>query len=116
MLGDKSMYESDFIQDWLDTKKELTPISTTSIDDHKHRQEITRQVKKRGKDAEKVSFRDKTANTRQRRKEELEATTNVIASTSEPLAINKESAPLSTGNKVVPLPKGPKRRTNRGES
>ncbi|MFM2593542.1 transposase [Vibrio harveyi] len=116
MLGDKSMYESDFIQDWLDTKKELTPISTTSIDDHKHRQEVTRQAKKRSKDAEKVSFRDKTANTRQRRKEELEATTNMIASTSEPSAINKESAPLSTGNKVVPLPKGPKRRASRGES
>ncbi|HHG3610091.1 TPA: Mu transposase C-terminal domain-containing protein [Vibrio parahaemolyticus] len=116
MLGDKSMYESDFIQDWLDTKKELTPISTTSIDDHKHRQEVTRQAKKRSKGAEKVSFRDKTANARQRRKEELEATTNMIASTSEPSAINKESAPLSTGNKVVPLPKGPKRRASRGES
>ncbi|CAH8200817.1 Mu transposase C-terminal domain-containing protein [Vibrio aestuarianus] len=115
MLGDKSMYESDFIQDWLDTKKELTPISTTSIDDHKHRQEVTRQAKKRSKDAEKVSFRDKTANTRQRRKEELEATTNMIASTPEPSATNKVSAPLSTGSKVIPLPKGRKRRTTRGE-
>ncbi|MEZ8796800.1 Mu transposase C-terminal domain-containing protein [Vibrio cyclitrophicus 1F53] len=115
MLGDKSMYESDFIQDWLDTKKELTPISTTSIDDHKHRQEITRQAKKRGKDAEKVSFRDKTANTRQRRKEELEATTNVIAPTLETSNANDVPAPLSTGSKVIPLPKGRKRRTTRGE-
>lgn len=115
MLGDKSMYESDFIQDWLDTKKELTPISTTSIDDHKHRQEITRQAKKRGKDAEKVSFRDKTANTRQRRKEELEATTNVIAPTLETSDANDVPAPLSTGSKVIPLPKGRKRRTTRGE-
>ena len=115
MLGDKSMYESDFIQDWLDTKKELTPISTTSIDDHKHRQEITRQAKKRGKDAEKVSFRDKTANTRQRRKEELEATTNVIAPTLETSDTNDVPAPLSTGSKVIPLPKGRKRRTTRGE-
>ncbi|MEZ8240619.1 transposase [Vibrio splendidus] len=116
MLGDKSMYESNFIQDWLDTKKELTPISTTSIDDHKHRQEVTRQAKKRSKDADKASFRDKTANTRQRRKEELEATTNMIASTSEPSATNEMSAPLSIGNKVIPLPKGRKRRTSRGES
>ncbi|SBT14997.1 Mu transposase C-terminal domain-containing protein [Vibrio celticus] len=116
MLGDKSMYESNFIQDWLDTKKELTPISTTSIDDHKHRQEVTRQAKKRSKDAEKASFRDKTANTRQRRKEELEATTNMIVSTPELSATNEMSAPLSTGNKVIPLPKGRKRRTSRGES
>ena len=116
MLGDKSMYESNFIQDWLDTKKELTPISTTSIDDHKHRQEVTRQAKKRSKDADKASFREKTANTRQRRKEELEATTNMIASTSEPSATNEISAPLSVGNKVIPLPKGRKRRTSRGES
>ncbi|CAK3070807.1 putative integrase [Vibrio crassostreae] len=115
MLGDKSMYESDFIQDWLDTKKELTPISTTSIDDHKHRQEITRQAKKRSKDAEKVSFRDKTANTRQRRKEELEATTNMIAPTLETSDANDVPAPLSTGNKIIPLPKGRKRRTTRGE-
>ncbi|MEZ8516128.1 transposase [Vibrio cyclitrophicus] len=115
MLGDKSMYESDFIQDWLDTKKELTPISTTSIDDHKHRQEITRQAKKRSKGAEKVSFRDKTANTRQRRKEELEATTNMIAPTLETSDANDVPAPLSTGNKIIPLPKGRKRRTTRGE-
>jgi hypothetical protein len=32
----------------------------------------------RSKDAEEVSFRDKTINTRQHRKEELEATTNII--------------------------------------
>lgn len=116
MLGDKSMYESNFIQDWLDTKKELTPISTTSIDDHKHRQEVTRRAKKRSKEAEKVSFRDKTANSRQRRKEELEATTNMMASTSEPSTTNKVSAPLLTSNKVIPLPKGRKRKTSGGES
>lgn len=115
MLADKSMYESNVIQDWLDTKKELTPISTTSIDDHKHRQGVTHQAKKRSKDAEKVSFRDKTANTRQHRKEELEATTNMIASTPEPSVTNKVSAPLSTGNKVIPLPKGRKRRISKGE-
>ncbi|WP_116869854.1 Mu transposase C-terminal domain-containing protein [Vibrio splendidus] len=113
MLGDKSMYESNFIQDWLDTKKELTPISTTSIDDHKHRQEVTHQAKKRSKDAEKVSFRDKTSNTRQRRKEELEATTNMI--TPEPSIIHDSSDSFPSGNKVILLPKS-RRRTSRGES
>ena len=116
MLGDKSMYESDFIQDWLDTKKELTPISTTSIDDHKHRQEVTRQAKHRSKDAEKVSFRDKTSNNRQRRKEELEATTNMLTTDLEASIVNDESDSLPFDNKVIPLPRGRKRRTNRGES
>jgi putative transposase len=113
MLGNKSMYESDFIQDWLDTKKELTPISTTSIDDHKHRQEVTRQAKHRSKDAEEVSFRDKTSNTRQHRKEELEATTNIIAS--KPSAIKDAPDSLPSGNKVIQLPRGRERRTNRDE-
>ncbi|WP_250159575.1 transposase [Vibrio alginolyticus] len=113
MLGDKSMYEAEFIQDWLDTKKELTPISTTSIDDHKHRQEVTREAKRRSKDAENVSFRDKTSNTRQRRKEELEATTNMIA---EPSVAKDGPDVLPSVSKVIPLPRGRKRRTNRGES
>ncbi|PKG74694.1 transposase [Shewanella sp. GutCb] len=115
MLGDKSMYESDFIQDWLDTKKELTPISTTSIDDHKNRQEVTRQAKHRSKNADKVSFRDKTSNIRQRRQGELEATTNIIIPESEALITNDVPTPVSTDNKVIPLPKGRKRRTSRGE-
>lgn len=113
MLGDKFMYESEFVQDWLDIKKELTPISITSISDHKHRKEVTRQAKSRSKDTEKVSFRDKTDNTRQRRKDEIEATTNVIISSSETLATNDH---LPTDNKVISLPKGRKRRATRGES
>ncbi|MEZ9821190.1 transposase [Shewanella sp. 10N.286.45.A1] len=115
MLADKSMYESDFIQDWLDTKKELTPISTASIDDHKNRQEVTKQAKRRSKDGEKVSFRDKTSNIRQRRQEELEATTNIIIPEPEASITNDVPDPVSTDNKVIPLPKGRKRRTSRGE-
>lgn len=116
MLGDKSIFESHFIQDWLETKKELAPISTPSIDGHKHRQEVTRKAKRRSKDAERVSFRDKTINTRQRRKEELEATTNIIAPTNETSVTNDVPDSLPADNKVIPLPRGPKRRTNRGES
>jgi hypothetical protein len=116
MLGDKSMYEAEFIQDWLDVKKELTPISTASIDDHKHRQEVTRQAKKRSKEAEKVSFRDKTANTRQRRKEELEATTNMITPKSVASGGNDTADTAPVSDKVIPLPKGPKRRGSRGGS
>ncbi|TKF36098.1 transposase [Vibrio kanaloae] len=116
MLSDKSMFESDFIRDWLDTKKELEPISTTSINDHKHRQEVTRQAKRRSKDAEKVSFKDKTNNTRQRRKEELAATTNLLASTNKASAPTDAPTTLTSDNKVIPLPKGRKRRTSRGDS
>ena len=115
MLRNKSMFESNFIQDWLDTKKELTPISTTSIDDHKHQQEVTRQAKCRSKDTEKTTFKDKTSNIRQRRAEELAATTNILSPTSETLATNDASATLILSSKVVPLPKGRKRKTSRGE-
>ncbi|MCU8071853.1 Mu transposase C-terminal domain-containing protein [Shewanella sp. SM32] len=114
MLADKSMYESDFIQDWLDTKKELTPISTASIDAHKHRQEVTKQAKRRSKNDEKASYRDKTSNIRQRRQEELEATTNIIIPEPEASITNKVPDPVSTDNKVIPLPKGRKRRSNGG--
>ncbi|WP_417763493.1 transposase [Shewanella sp.] len=116
ILGDKSMFDAAFIQDWLDTKKELTPISTTSIDDHRHRQEVTRQAKRRSKIAENVSFKDKTSNTRQRRKEELEATTNIISSDSETSDTNVSPYSSPLGNKIIPLPKGRKRRTNGGGS
>jgi len=115
MLSDKSFFESYFIQDWIDNKKELTPISTHSIDDHKHRQEVTQQAKRRSKNAEKVSFSDKTCNTRQRRTEELEATTNMIESDSENSVTSDVSVPSSLSDKVIPLPSGRKRRTSKGE-
>ncbi|CAH0531136.1 Transposon Tn7 transposition protein TnsB [Allocatenococcus thiocycli] len=114
MLSDKSMFESDFIRDWLDTKKEQAPISTSSIEAHKHRQDITRQAKNRSKNAEKVSFRDKTRNIRRRRKEELEATTNMITPEPETSVTNDAPDTFFVGNKVIPLPKGRKRRTNGG--
>ncbi|WP_061007916.1 DDE-type integrase/transposase/recombinase [Vibrio sp. CUB2] len=116
MFSDKSIFESNFIQDWLDSKKELTPISVTSIDDHKHQQDVTRQAKHRNKEAGKLSLQDRTKNTRQRRNDELETTTNMI--TPESLASGgndtADTAPVS--DKVIPLPKGPKRRVSRGES
>ena len=116
MLGDKSMFESYFMQDWLEIQKESTPISTASIDDHKHRQEVTRKAKQRSKDAEKVTFREKTSNVRERRKEELKATTNIILPTNETSVTHEAPKPLPVDNKVIRLPKGRKRSSNRGES
>lgn len=110
MLKNKSMFDSNFIQDWLDTKKEFTPIPTNSIDDHKHRNEVTRQAKVRRKNSEQVTFKNKASNIRQHREEELVATTNMLESTAE--------APSTTSvisEKVIPLPTGRKRRTSRGK-
>jgi len=39
----------------------------------------------------------------------------MIAPTLETSDTNDVPAPLSTGNKIIPLPKGRKRRTTRGE-
>jgi putative transposase len=115
MFKDKSMYESDFIQDWLDSKKELTPISVTSIDDHQNRQKMTKNAKERSKNAEKITFSEKTKNVRQRRTNELQATTNVI----QPKTENQENIGTAPSkkrtNKVISLPVGRKRRT-KGES
>lgn len=116
MLSDKSMFESNFIQDWLDSKKELTLISAASIDDHKHRQDVTRQAKHRNKEASKLSLKDRTKNTRQRRNDELETTTNMITPKSLTSGGNDTADTAPVSDKVIPLPKGPKRRTSRGES
>ncbi len=116
MLRDKTMFESDFIRDWLDTKKELKPISTSSIDDHKHRQKVTRHAKQRSKEAEKISFKDKTNNIRHRRKEELAVTTNILASTNEASVPVDVTTTLTSINKVIPLPKSRKRRIKADES
>lgn len=110
MLSDKSMFESNFIRDWLDTKKELTPISVSSIYDHNHRQEMTRQAKNRNKNAEKNTFKEKTKNIRQRRKDELSATTNMMSVTSDILADNDVKNASILSDNVVPLPKGKKRK------
>lgn len=116
MLADKSMFESSFLQDWLDAKKELIPITTTSIEDHQHRQEVTRNAKRRSKDAKKVPFKEKTSNIRQRRKEELAATTNMLASKLESSTKDEKIGPSLNDDNVISLPKGRKRRTGRSES
>jgi len=115
MLRNKSMFDAIFIQDWLDTKKELTPISTNSIDDHKHRKEVARQAKLRRKNSKQVTFKNKTSNIRQHREEELVATTNMLESTTETFATETPSITSVISEKVIPLPTGRKRRTSRAK-
>ncbi|MBB1348960.1 MULTISPECIES: DDE-type integrase/transposase/recombinase [unclassified Pseudoalteromonas] len=116
MFKDKSMYESEFIQDWLDSKKELTPISVTSIDDHQSRHHVTKNAKERSNNAEKIAFSEKTKNVRQRREDELQATTNVLQPK---IQSNKNIDTTLSGNssaKIVSLPVGRKRKTKGGSS
>jgi hypothetical protein len=116
MFKDKSMYESDFMQDWLDSKKELVPISVASIDDQKNRQQMTKNAKERSKNSEKMTFAEKTKDVRQRRQDELKATTNVL----EPKGKSQVTVDFTSSNeivgKVVTLPIGRKRRTKGNSS
>ncbi|MGE6809014.1 transposase [Pseudoalteromonas nigrifaciens] len=115
MFIDKSMYESEFIQEWLDSKKELTPISVTSIDDHQNRHHVTKNAKKRSYNAEKIAFSEKTKNVRQRREDELQATTNVLQPKIQSNKNIDTTPSENRSDKIVSLPVGRKRRT-KGES
>jgi putative transposase len=111
MFKDKSMYESDFMQDWLDSKKELAPISVASIDDHQSRQQMTKNAKERSKNSEKISFAEKTKNVRQHRKDELKATTNVLETETKRQDVIDTAVSSKIVGKVISLPIGRKRRT-----
>ena len=110
MFKDKSMYESEFIQDWLDSKKELTPISVTSIDDHQNRHQVTKNAKERSNNAEKMAFSEKTKNVRQRREDELQATTNVLQPKTETPETTYTTISENRSDKIISLPVGRKRR------
>jgi hypothetical protein len=116
MFSGKSMYESDFMQDWLDSKKELAPISVASINDHKHRQKMTLDAKKRSLNSKNVTFTEKAKDVRQRRQDELKATTNMLEQNTD----TRKTIDISKSNevvgKVVSLPIGRKRRTKGEQS
>ena len=111
MFKDKSMYESEFMQDWLDSKKELSPISVESIDDHQNRQKMTKNAKERSNNSEKISFSEKTQNIRQRRKDELKATTNMLEQNTESQENIDSTLSSKIVGKVISLPVGRKRKT-----
>lgn len=110
VFKDKTMIESELMQDWLKSKKAMNPISVESIADHKHRQLLAKSAKKRRDESPKVAFSEKIEGIKQRRKHELEQTTNIIAT-------QEENNTLNTGSSasvVIPLPKGRKRKTTLG--
>lgn len=71
------MHESEFVKDWLDGKKEKSPINVQSIDSRGRRKEIENTAKTRAK-KDSLTFSEKTKNTREHRKDELVATSNPL--------------------------------------
>lgn len=110
MFSNKSMIEVDFVQDWLDHKKELSPINVTSIDNHKHQKKVTREAKQRRQDSKKVTFSEKTKNVRQRRNDELLTTTNMISEERIDQVSDSLSQDISVESTVVALPEGRERK------
>jgi putative transposase len=71
------MHESEFVKDWLDGKKEISPINVQSIDSRGRRKEIENTAKTRAK-KDTLTFSEKTKNTREHRKDELVAASNPL--------------------------------------
>lgn len=111
MFENKTMIEADVMQDWLTVKKEESPISVVSIDDHKKRKKMAQSAKKRSKSTE-LSFEERTKNVRKNRKHELEVTTNMITeSDKEDMGGNSQTQP-PVSRQVHVLPRGRQRKTN----
>lgn len=92
MLRDNPMAEAEFLQDWIDNKKESSPITVESIDVQKHRRSIELQAKKQAK-LQKIPNSEKMKDTRNHRNNELDATTNNLdRSTSNIIEDEKKSA------------------------
>lgn len=77
MLEGKSMVEAEFVQDWLDAKRELSPVTVESIEDHKQRQSMEKHAKQRIKSSP-LSFSKRSSDTRKNRQDEIKATTNML--------------------------------------
>lgn len=115
MLDNKTVFEAGFIQDWLDSKKEMTPITVASIEDHNDRQALFGKVKRRNKSDDDMTFQEKKTNMRLNRQKEILATTNILSSDKDISVHNGSNLP-PIEEKVVPLPKGRQRKPTRGKS
>lgn len=108
LFENKTMIEADFMQDWLAAKKEQSPINVESIDDHKQRKQMAQSAKLRSKSTE-LSFGERTKNVRQNRRDELNATTNIITGSDSEGIRSNPSTSLPTSRVVHVLPRGRKR-------
>lgn len=111
MFENKTMIEADFMQDWLAAKKEQSPINVASIDDHKQRKQMAQSAKQRSKST-KLSFGERTKNVRKNRRDELEATTNILTESDSQDVSGGSQTPLPASRQVHVLPRGRKRQAN----
>lgn len=120
LFRDKSMIESDFMQDWFESKKEHSPINVSSIDNHIHQKKVIKNAVKRSKESSKKPFSEKTKNVRRNRNNELEQTTNIILpapkngqDTPLDLSARNSSSESQVETRVISLPQGKARRRGR---
>jgi putative transposase len=81
MMKDQPMHESEFVMDWLDKNHEENPISVESIDSKAIRTNIEKKAKARAKN-DNLTPTEKTKNTREHRKVEIEKTANKVEDSS----------------------------------
>jgi hypothetical protein len=82
MFKNLPVVESDFVKDWVTNKKEQKPVNMTSIDIRKRRKSIEQEAKSRA-EKDTLSFREKTKDTRNQRKKEIQQSQNATTVDSE---------------------------------
>ncbi|HBH7869912.1 TPA: DDE-type integrase/transposase/recombinase [Vibrio parahaemolyticus] len=111
MFENKTMIEADFMQDWLAAKKEQSPINVASIDAHKQRKKMAQSAKQRSKSSE-LSFGERTKNVRKNRRDELEATTNILTESDSQDISGNPHPPITARRQIHVLPRGRKRQAS----
>ncbi len=111
MFENKTMIEADFMQDWLAAKKEQSPINVASIDAHKQRKKMAQSAKQRSKSSE-LSFGERTKNVRKNRRDELEATTNILTESDSQDISGNPQPPITARRQIHVLPRGRKRQAS----
>lgn len=104
MLKDLPMHESEFVQDWIDGKKEANPINIESIDSTVRRKETEKTAKLRAK-KDKLTFSEKSKNTREHRNNEINSLANPVINTTDPTSQENHLIAEVKPSKVVYLPR-----------
>ncbi|MDP4537949.1 transposase, partial [Alkalimonas collagenimarina] len=116
LFRDRSMIEADFVQDWLDVKKENTVANDHRKEVRKEVSKINKEAASRSKVAKITPFNQRKQGIRDNRKIEIERTTNIIdgASSASAGKATEPAKPVATSS-VIPLPQGPQRNRKRND-
>lgn len=104
VLKDLPMQEAELMQDWLDSKKEASPISVESLGSKSRRKSSERKAKLRAK-KDPLSFSEKTKNTRQHRESELNTIENPMDQYFDVLSKESNDITGQKSNEVLYLPR-----------